>query len=309
MKNISDIQIPDQTGKLIVVTGANSGIGLGTSYRLVEAGAELVMAVRNIEKGEKEAEGIRSLYPKAKIYVEQLDLADLSSVAIFAEHMFSKGRAINTLINNAGVMTPPKRFTTTDGFELQFGTNFLGHFALTGRLLSLLRISGKSRVVTLSSLMNRIGKINFDDLQSHRHYRSTAAYAQSKLANLMFAQELNRLSMNNGWGIESLASHPGATRTNLQITGPTLGKTDKQRPFSEFISSLLPWMEINQGALPTLYAATSPDVILGGYYGPNGFSELSGTPAIAQIPRQALDIKINIRLWQTAEQLTNVSFT
>jgi len=209
-------------------------------------------------------------------------------------------------------MTPPTRHITTDGFELQFGTNYLGHFALTGRLLPLLRKAGSSRVVTLSSLTNRRGAIHFDDLQSERGYRPQRAYGQSKLATLLFAMELNRRSLRSGWGIRSNAAHPGATLTNLQTTGPTLGRgssTLLERVGMQ-VTRMLPgfWQEIAQGALPTLYAATSPLAVGGGYYGPGGFAELTGMPAVAKIPRRARNEQTAQRLWQVSEQLTSVSF-
>ena len=307
-----DIDVPDQTGTLAIVTGANSGIGFGVSQRLAAAGAMVILAVRNRDKGNKAAQDIRADYPDAQVVVEQLDLASLASVEAFADRMLTRDQQINTLINNAGIMTPPTRNITTDGFELQFGTNYLGHFALTGRLLPLLRKAGSSRVVTLSSLTNRIGAINFDDLQSERGYRSQRAYGQSKLATLMFALELNRRSARSGWGIRSNASHPGATLTNLQTTGPTLGRGSStlREQLGMQMTRMIPgfWQEIAQGALPTLYAATSPLALGGGYYGPGGFAELTGMPAVARIPRRARNEQAAQQLWQVSEQLTNVSF-
>src|SRR5438876_1512501 len=308
----NDIDIPDQTGTLAVVTGANSGIGFGVSQRLAAAGALVILAVRNTAKGNQAAQAIRATSPEAQVLVEPLDLASLASVEAFAAKLLIRDQPINTLINNAGIMTPPTRHITTDGFELQFGTNYLGHFALTGRLLPLLRKAGSSRVVTLSSLTNRRGAIHFDDLQSERGYRSQFAYGQSKLATLMFAIELNRRSLRYGWGIRSNASHPGATLTNLQTTGPTLGRgsTTLMERLGMRITRMIPgfWQEIAQGALPTLYAATSPLAVGGGYYGPGGFAELTGMPAVARIPRRARNEQIAQRLWQVSEQLTSVSF-
>ncbi len=304
--------VPDQTGLLAVVTGANSGIGFGVSQRLAAAGAEVILAVRNLDKGNNAAQDIRAQFPAARVVAEQLDLASLASVEAFSERMLTSGRPIHLLINNAGIMTPPVRQTTADGFELQWGTNYLGHFALTGKLLPLLRKASSSRVVTLSSLTNRIGSINFDDLQSERGYRPQFAYGQSKLATLMFAIELNRRSLRYGWGIRSNASHPGATLTNLQTTGPTLGRgsTTLMERLGMRITRMIPgfWQEIAQGALPTLYAATSPLAVGGGYYGPGGFAELTGMPAVARIPRRARNEKTAQRLWQVSEQLTSVSF-
>jgi NAD(P)-dependent dehydrogenase (short-subunit alcohol dehydrogenase family) len=308
----NDIDIPDQTGTLAVVTGANSGIGYGVSQRLAAAGAMVILAVRNTDKGNKAAQAIRAASPDAQVVVEQLDLASLASVEAFADRLLTRDQPINTLINNAGIMTPPTRHITTDGFELQLGTNYLGHFALTGRLLPLLRMAGSSRVVTLSSLTNRIGNINFDDLQSERSYRPQRAYGQSKLATLLFAIELNRRSLHHGWGIRSNAAHPGATLTNLQTTGPTLGRdtTTTLEGLGMRLTRMIPgfWQEIPQGALPTLYAATNPLAVGAGYYGPGGFGELTGLPAASKVPRRAQNENTAGRLWQVSEQLTRVHF-
>jgi NAD(P)-dependent dehydrogenase (short-subunit alcohol dehydrogenase family) len=308
----NDIDIPDQTGTLAVVTGANSGIGFGVSQRLAAAGAMVILAVRNTDKGNQAAQAMRAAAPDAQVVVEQLDLASLASVEAFADRLLTRDQPINTLINNAGIMTPPTRHITADGFELQFGTNYLGHFALTGRLLPLLRKAGAARVVTLSSLTNRMGSINFDDLQSEHSYRPRRAYGQSKLATLLFAMELNRRSVHYDWGIHSNASHPGATLTNLQTTGPTLGRGSSTllERLGMQVTRMIPgfWQEIAQGALPTLYAATSPLAVGGGYYGPGGFAELTGMPAPARIPRRARNEQTAQQLWQVSEQLTNVSF-
>ncbi len=308
----NDIDIPDQTGTLAVVTGANSGIGFGVSQRLAAAGAVVILAVRNTDKGNQAAQAMRAASPDAQVVVEQLDLASLASIEAFADRLLTRDQPIHTLINNAGIMTPPTRHITTDGFELQFGTNYLGHFALTGRLLPLLRKTGSSRVVTLSSLTNRIGTINFDDLQSEHSYRSQRAYGQAKLATLLFAMELNRRSLRSGWGIRSNAAHPGATLTNLQTTGPTLGRGSSTllERLGMQVTRMIPgfWQEIPQGALPTLYAATSSLAVGAGYYGPGGFGELTGMPAAARIPRKAQDENTARRLWQVSEELTRVHF-
>ncbi len=308
----NDIAIPDQTGTLAVVTGANSGIGFGVSQRLAAAGAMVILAVRNTDKGNQAAQAIRADSPDAQVVVEQLDLASLASVEAFAARLLTRDQPIHTFINNAGIMTPPTRHITTDGFELQLGTNYFGHFALTGRLLPLLRKAGSARVVTLSSLTNRIATINFDDLQSEHSYRPQRAYGQSKLATLLFAMELNRRSLRYDWGIRSNAAHPGATLTNLQTTGPTLGRGSSTllERLGMRLTRMIPgfWQEIAQGALPTLYAATSPLALGGGYYGPGGFGELTGTPAPARIPRKAQDENTARRLWQVSEELTGVHF-
>ncbi|BCI87414.1 oxidoreductase [Mycobacterium kansasii] len=216
--------VPDLSGKLAVVTGANSGLGFGLARRLSASGAEVVMAIRNRAKGEAAIEQIRTAVPDAKLTIKALDLSSLASVAALGEQLNSEGRPIDILINNAGVMTPPERDTTADGFELQFGSNHLGHFALTAHVLPLLRATPAARVVSLSSLAARRGRIHFDDLQFEKSYAPMTAYGQSKLAVLMFARELDRRSREAGWGIKSNAAHPGLTKTNLQISGPSHGR-------------------------------------------------------------------------------------
>ena len=242
--------------------------------------------------------------PKAKVSFEKIDLADLSSIKAFVSRMISKGQAIDLLINNAGVMTPPKRLETADGFELQFGTNHMGHFALTAQLLPLLRQSPEARVVTVSSVANRAGQINFDDLQSESSYVPMKAYGQAKLANLMFALELQRQSEKHGWGIISMAAHPGVSRTNLLITGA--GRWS----FAGVMRTFFPFLfqPPAQGALPTLYAATSPEAKGGSYYGPNKMGETRGFPSIAKIPAQAQDEQVARRLWELSQKLANVEF-
>src|SRR6202048_3784449 len=204
-----DATPPDLSGKLAVVTGSNSGLGLGLATRLAAAGADVTMAIRNRAKGEAAMEQIRAAVPHAKLTIKDLDLSSWASVAALGEDLNAEGRPIDILINNAGVMTPPERDTTTDGFELQFGSNHLGHFALTGHLLPLLRAASNPRVTSLSSLAARTGGINFDDPQWAKRYNPTRAYSQSKSANLMFALELDGRSRRGGWGIVSNAAHPG----------------------------------------------------------------------------------------------------
>jgi NAD(P)-dependent dehydrogenase (short-subunit alcohol dehydrogenase family) len=305
-----NINIPDQTGTLAVVTGANSGIGFGITRRLAAAGAEVILAVRNLEKGNQAISNLLAEYPGAKLSTEQVDLANLGSIRAFAERLNASGRPINLLINNAGIMAPPTRNATSDGFELQFGSNYLGHFALTAGLLPLLRKAGSSRVTHMSSGVNRMGRINFDDLQWERQYPAYRAYAQSKLANLMFALELNRRSHEYGWGILSNAAHPGATRTNLQSTGPNLGKASSGVGLGMRITGVIPgfWQEVPQGCLPALFAATSPRAVGGGYYGPDGYAELTGMPKAARIPSRARDEDTARKLWQVSEQLTQFRF-
>jgi NAD(P)-dependent dehydrogenase (short-subunit alcohol dehydrogenase family) len=306
-----DDTVPDLTGRLAVITGANSGLGLGLATRLAAVGAEIVLAVRNQAKGEAAAEQIRSSIPYAKLALKNLDLASLESVAALGEELVADGRPIDILINNAGIMTPPKRATTTDGLELQFGSNYLGHFALTAHLLPLLRAAGTARVTSLSSLVNRLGRIRFDDLQSEGGYNANRAYSQSKLAVLMFALELDRRSREGGWGIASNAAHPGFTRTNLQITGPghgTSGDTLLERFYSITFRLPFAYQDVEHGILPALYAATSVLANGGDYYGPSGFAEIAGSAAHATVPKRArIDID-DQRLWRVSEKLAGVGY-
>ncbi|WP_055591148.1 SDR family oxidoreductase [Peterkaempfera griseoplana] len=304
-----DFVLPDQHGRHAVVTGANSGIGFETARRLAQSGAEVVLAVRDAARGAEAVRRIRAAHPGAAASVETLDLSVLESVAAFARLLLDRDRPLDLLVNNAGIMAVPTRHTTADGFELQFGTNHLGHFALTGRLLPLLRRGDAPRVVTVSSIAHRTGRIDFDDLQSERSYRPLGAYGRSKLANLLFARELQRRSDRNGWGLLSTAAHPGSTLTNLQSTGPNLG-TDRQGRGLGGLLMALPGMsqQPDRGALPTLYAATSPDATAGGYYGPDGVFGLTGGPAPAGSRRTADDEQVAARLWEVSEQLTHVRY-
>jgi NAD(P)-dependent dehydrogenase (short-subunit alcohol dehydrogenase family) len=305
-----DITVPDLTGKLAVITGANSGLGFGLTRRFARAGAEVVLAVRDQQKGEAAIEQLRGEVPGAKLRIGHLDLASLASVAAFGKELHQEGRPIDFLLNNAGLMMPPRRDVTEDGFELQFGGNHLGHFALTGHLLPLLRAAGTSRVTTMSSALARVGRLDFDDLQSEQ-YRPQRAYGTSKLANLMFARELDRRSQAAGWGIRSNAAHPGATMTNLQTTGPTHGGSRPGLTARLFLATKRigwMWQQVDTGVLPALYAATSPDAAGGGYYGPSGFGELTGGPAPAKVPARARNQADAERLWQVSETLTGVTF-
>jgi NAD(P)-dependent dehydrogenase (short-subunit alcohol dehydrogenase family) len=296
--------IPDQTGKFAIVTGTG-GLGYETALELASRGAEVVLAGRNRAKGDKSVAKIHAEVPAAKISFEELDLASLDSIAVFADRMKASHRALDILINNAGVMSPPERKTSADGFELQFGTNHLGHFALTAHLLPLLRAAQKPRVTTVSSGMHRIGQINFDDLQFEKKYRPTAAYGQSKLANLIFAFELQRRSDAKGWGLLSNAAHPGYALTNLIPNGPgTKGLSYQFRRLVALFLSQSP----AEGALPTLFAATAVEARPGGFYGPSGTFELIGTPGIARSSRRAQDKALAQRLWDVSEQLTGVTF-
>lgn len=304
IKNWTTVDIPKRDKGLAVITGSTEGVGFEDALALSSAGWNVIMMGRNAEKGLESIAKIHKINPKAKVIFEKIDLADLSSIKNFASRMTERGQAIDLLINNAGVMTPPKRQETKDGFELQFGTNYLGHFALTAQLLPLLRKSTDARVVTLSSVAAREGKINFDDLQSNITYKPMVAYGQSKLADLMFAFELQRQSDKNSWGITSIASHPGVSRTNLLITGAgRWSVAGMARTFLPFL-----FQPQAQGALPTLYAATSPEAKGGFYYGPNKMSETRGFPTIAKIPSQADDRNVAAKLWEISQKLAKVEF-
>jgi NAD(P)-dependent dehydrogenase (short-subunit alcohol dehydrogenase family) len=308
------VTVPDLSGKLAVVTGSNSGLGFGLARRLSAAGADVVMAIRSHAKGEAAIEQIRATVPDAKLTIKALDLSSLASVAALGEQLNADGRPIDILVNNAGVMTPPERDTTDDGFELQFGSNHLGHFALTAHLLPLLRAADRARVVSLSSLAARqSGKIHFDDLQFEKSYTPMQAYGQSKLAVLMFARELDRRSREAGWGIVSNAAHPGLTKTNLQISGPSHGRArpalmEQLYKLSWRLTPFL-WQEIDEGILPALYAATSPEASGGAFYGPHGIYEAAGGGVtLAKVPARARDDADSRRLWEVSEQLTGVSY-
>jgi len=300
--------VPDQSGRLAVVTGSNSGTGKETARRLAGAGAHVIMAVRTETKGEQARAEILAEHPAGRIEVRRLDLADLSSVQQFADRLIADGTPLDLLVNNAGVMNPPTRQTTADGFELQLGSNFLGPFALTLRLLPLLLTAPAPRVATMSSGAARLGRIQFDDLQSAKHYRRYRAYAQSKLADLILTQRLAAIATERGWSLLSTGADPGYTRTNLQTAGPTLGR-DKPSPMQKLVRRIdfLPSQAVQQGAEPLLYAATSPDATQGGYYGPGGRLGLVGPAVVFKPTSRALDPATNTRLWAEAERLTRVS--
>lgn len=305
--------VPDLSGRLAVVTGSNSGLGFGLARRLSAAGADVVMAIRNRAKGEAAIDEIRATVPNAKLTIKPLDLSSLAGVAALGKQLNADGRPIDILVNNAGVMTPPQRDTTTDGFELQFGSNHLGHFALTAHLLPLLRAADQARVVSLSSVAARRGRIHFDDPQFEKSYTPMQAYGQSKLAVLMFARELDRRSKEAGWGIVSNAAHPGLTKTNLQITGPSRGRAkpstmERLYTLSWRLTPFL-WQEIDEGILPALYAATSPQAEGGAFYGPHGMYEAAGGGVTAaKVPARARDDADCRQLWEMSERLTGVNY-
>ena len=294
--------VPDQTGRVAVVTGANAGLGLETAAVLAERGARVVVAVRDLGKGEKAVGEIERRTPNADVALQQLDLSSLASVRTAADELRAAYPRIDLLINNAGVMYPPKQ-TTADGFELQFGTNHLGHFALTGLLLDhLLQVEG-SRVVTVASIAHNIqAGIHFDDLQWERSYNRVAAYGQSKLANLMFTYELQRRLAATQTPTVAVAAHPGISNTELMRHIPGSGLPG----FSALAGLVTNSPAV--GALATLRAATNPAVRGGQYYGPSGFRELVGHPVLVQSNRQSHDTDVQQRLWSVSEELTGVKF-
>jgi NAD(P)-dependent dehydrogenase (short-subunit alcohol dehydrogenase family) len=296
--------IPPQHGKLAVVTGANSGIGWHTALELARAGGEVILTVRSEAKGRDAMERLRREVPYANARSEILDLASLASVRKFAAKIGGESK-LDLLINNAGVMRVPTRELTEDGFERQFGTNFLGHFALTGLLLPALLRAPSPRVTTISSIAAKFGlkRIQFADLQWEHGYDAWAVYSQSKLADLMFALELSRRCSARKLPMLSNAAHPGYSRTNLQTSGP--GKPPgRAARFFETIAA----QDAFHGALPTLRAATDPNAAPGSYYGPDGFFQLKGDPVPISIPEPAQDEAAAQKLWKIAEELTGVAF-
>lgn len=303
MSKWTAVDIPPQNGKVAVVTGTG-GLGYEDALALARAGADVILAGRNEAKGADALRQIKTAVPSARVSFEQLDLASLKSVRAFCARMAAQRDKVDLLINNAGVMVPPQRQETEDGFELQMGTNYLGHFALTAGLLPMLRKAGKARVISLSSVAARSGQLNFADMQFKADYVPMAAYGQSKIACLMFALELQRRSEAEGWGITSIGAHPGVSRTDLLHNAP--GKMSVQGLARTYLWFL--FQPAAQGALPTLFAATSPQARGGAYYGPDGLSETRGYPAPARIPSQALDVDAARRLWEVSEELTCMRF-
>jgi NAD(P)-dependent dehydrogenase (short-subunit alcohol dehydrogenase family) len=291
-------QIPDQSGRTAVVTGANSGLGLVTARELARAGARVVLTARDERKAESARERIAAALPGAELDPRLLDLADLASVRAFADGV----EQVDVLVNNAGVMMTPRR-ATADGFELQFGTNHLGHFALTGLLLDRLKAARDARVVTISSLEHKAGRIDFDDLQSERDYGPRTAYRQSKLANAVFGLELDRRLRAAGLPVKSVLAHPGYSATNLQLSGPT----GLMKAFLR-VSNKLVAQDVERGALPQLYAATMADVEGGEFIGPDGSFEARGHPTRVEPVERARDPDLGRRLWEDSEQLTGVRY-
>jgi hypothetical protein len=298
--------IPDQGGKIVIVTGGNSGIGYEAALALAAKNAHVILAVRSPDKGQTAATEIRRAHPSAKVEVMALDLSDLASVHQFAEAFQQRFKTLPILINNAGVMAIPYR-RTTDGFEMQFGTNHLGHFALTGLLLPTLAATPGARVVNVSSGLHVRGVIEFDNLDGTKAYNKGKAYSQSKLANLLFAYELQRRFVASGINALSVGCHPGYAATNLQTAGPRM----EGSRMAERLSLAGNWLfaqSAAMGALPTLYAAVSPEVNGCDYIGPLGFAGMRGAPGKVQSNRDSYDEALAARLWQVSEQLTSVHY-
>jgi NAD(P)-dependent dehydrogenase (short-subunit alcohol dehydrogenase family) len=298
--------MPDQKGRVVAITGANSGLGFEVAKGFASRGARVIMACRNVGKGEDARRRIVAEHPRATVEVMALDLASLASVRRFAEDLVTQVDRLDVLCNNAGVMALP-RTQTADGFEMQFGTNHLGHFALTGRLLPLLRATANARIVTMSSGAHRMGRIDFDDLQGSAGYGKWTAYAQSKLANLLFVFELDRRLRMKQARMMSVACHPGYSATELQAAGPKMEGSAFMERIMELGNRLLA-QDAATGALPMLYAATASDVKGGDYIGPDGIGELWGHPTKVQPTARARDPETAARLWATSEELTGVRY-
>jgi NAD(P)-dependent dehydrogenase (short-subunit alcohol dehydrogenase family) len=290
--------IPELSGRRAIVTGANSGLGYHTALQLARHGAAVVMACRSAERGQEAFDRIMAAVPKGEVTLASLDLADLSSVRAFAAR---QDGPLDILVNNAGVMALPRR-TTADGFEMQFGTNHLGHFALTGLLLPALLAADAPRVVTVASAVGYTGRLRFADLQGERRYGKWSAYAQSKFANLVFAKELDRRVD----GLTSMASHPGYAATNLQTAGPKMTGRKLEEKGAVFANAVI-GQSAASGALPSLYAATAPDVRGGACYGPR-LAQLRGAPARVFTPPTVNKPEVGRRLWEVSEDLTGVTY-
>jgi len=304
--NWTTANIPSQVGRTALITGSNSGIGFETALALARSGAELILPARTQAKADDAAARILEQVPNAQLHPEILDLAVQASVHAFANRLIDRfpGQSLDLLINNAGVMALPTREVTADGFERQFATNYLGPFALTGLLLPSIKQMSGSRVVTVSSSASKQGKIEFDNLQSERVYKPMMqAYAQSKLADLIFSQELHRRLTALGSPIISTAAHPGYAVTNLQGDHIGAGLKILMTTMKPFLAQ-----DAVHGALPTLHAAVAAEAVAGGYYGPDGIAELKGYPTAVPVPKGALDGAVAKRLWVVSERLTNVKF-
>lgn len=294
--------MPPLAGKSVLVTGANSGVGFQAARELARHGAQVLLGVRDTTKGEAARNRILAELPQAQVAIVPLDMASLASIRGFAGEFVSSGAKLDVLVNNAGVMALPKREQTPDGFERQFGTNHLGHFALTGLLIPALLRTQTPRVVTVASLAHRNGKMEWDNLQSEKSYSPWGAYNMSKLANILFARELDRRAREAHSKLMSVPVHPGVSRTNIAAPG-----TDFKSRMARLVGPLL-FQSDEMGALPTLYAATAPEVQGGQYIGPDGRGEGKGYPKVVQPRPQALDEQAGRKLWSVSEQLTGVVY-
>jgi NAD(P)-dependent dehydrogenase (short-subunit alcohol dehydrogenase family) len=304
--NWTAADLPDLTGKVFVVTGGNSGLGLETARELARKGGHVVIACRDTGKAAAALDDLRASAPKVSAEAMRLDLASLASVRAFADAFRGGHTRLDALCNNAGVMALPYR-KTADGFEMQLGTNHLGHFALTGCLLDVLRATPGARVVNVSSTMHRIGRMRFDDLQSERSYAKWPAYGQSKLANLLFTYELARRAEKATLNLTSVAAHPGYAATNLQTAGPRMEGAALMERLS-LLGNRLFAQTAAMGALPTIYAAAAPGVRGGDYYGPSSVGEMWGSPKQVRSSGRSRDLEAAARLWRVSEELTGVSF-
>ena len=297
--------IPDLSGRRVIVTGGNSGIGRSAAREMARHGASVVLACRNLTKAQVAKDGILAATPGAEVEIAKLDLADLSSVRAFAKQELARGKPLDVLVNNAGRYVN-KRQTTADGFELTLGGNHLGHFALTGLLLPAILKAPAARVVTISSVAHKRARIDFDDLQSTHHYKGFAVYGQSKLANLLFALELDRRFRGIGAAAQSIAAHPGISSTGFVANGPGAGNPVVQILAGGVVSAI--GQDDNRGAFPTLFAATAPEAHGGRYYGPGGFQEWHGYPVEVKPSARGADEAVAKRLWDVAEQMTGVHY-
>lgn len=298
--------LPRLIGKTYIVTGANSGLGLETSRVLADLGARVIMACRNPEKGIVVVKDIQQENPQANVLLKQLDLANLDSIRRFAQDVMDTEMQLHGLINNAGVMMIP-RLETQDGFEMQLGTNHLGHFALTALLLDRLIKTPQARVVNVSSLYHRFGKIHFDDLMLKNNYNNREAYGQSKLANLLFTYQLKDYLQKRGVDLMAVAAHPGYTATNLQMVGPQISGSKLMMGLMKLANAVLA-QHVSMGALPILYAAVGEDVHSGDFIGPDGFMETRGFPTKVHSNGQSHNMEDAKKLWGISEQLTGVKF-
>jgi NAD(P)-dependent dehydrogenase (short-subunit alcohol dehydrogenase family) len=296
--------LPHLSGKLALITGATGGLGYETALALAGAGARVLVTGRSSAKGADALARIRAVHPKADVSYETLDLGSLAGVEAFATAFAARHTTLDILVDNAGVMMLPNRELTPDGFERQFGTNHLAHFALVAKLMPLLIATPGARVVTVASIAHRRGRIRFDDLQWQRDYSPSPAYSQTKLANLLFAQELHRRSLANHWGIASIAAHPGISSTDLIANGIGTGIMGRLGKLAVGIFGQSP----AQGALPQIFAAAMPEAQSGAYYGPNGPGEARGNVGTAAMTQEAQDQGAARRLWELSEQLTGVRF-